>query len=83
MDNCPCLESIIQAAQPHLSCVCDVKEAGGDMYYRLNDRRVRLILSLFPRVLCAPPCFTAGCCLLQCSKYCGQESTAIFDVSGG
>ncbi|MEW5309463.1 MAG: hypothetical protein WDW38_001351 [Sanguina aurantia] len=40
MDNCPCLESIIQAAQPHLSCVCDVKEAGGDMYYRLNDRRV-------------------------------------------
>lgn len=37
---CPCLESLIQAAQPHLRCVCDVKEAGGDMYYRLSERRV-------------------------------------------
>lgn len=26
--------------QPSLACVCDVKEAGGDMYYRLNDERL-------------------------------------------
>ena len=28
------------AAQADLACVCDVKEAGGDSYFRLNDRRV-------------------------------------------
>lgn len=85
IDNCPCLESIIQAAQPHLSCVCDVKEAGGDMYYRLNDRRVRLVLSLLLLVLCALPCVVQlvfACCSAP-NNISRTESPAMFDVSEG
>lgn len=56
IDLCPCLESVTQAAQSHLGCVCDVKEAGGDMYYRLNDRRVGLVQGLSPLCFCMLPC---------------------------
>lgn len=39
-DAFPHLAQILAAAvEPQLSCVCDVKEAGGERYYRLSDQR--------------------------------------------
>lgn len=29
-----------EVAEPHISLICDAKEAGGDTYYRLSERKV-------------------------------------------
>lgn len=35
------LSHIIPLAASSLPCVCDVRDIGGEQYYRLNDDRVR------------------------------------------
>jgi len=39
--QCQGADRLAQAAmRADLGCLCDVKEAGGDTYYRLNDKKV-------------------------------------------
>lgn len=40
-DEFPDFAKILPLAHPHLSCLCDVKKAGGDTYYRLSNDKVR------------------------------------------
>eukprot|EP00878_Enallax_costatus_P010503 GHUV01010966.1.p1 GENE.GHUV01010966.1~~GHUV01010966.1.p1 ORF type:complete len:282 (+),score=86.47 GHUV01010966.1:441-1286(+) len=39
-ESWPSAHQLLPLAQQHLSCICDVKEVGDDLYYRLNDQKV-------------------------------------------